>query len=145
MKTTNIQILETLNFLQQFEEKCYPQRISYGILKNLQILSKEQEVYTKTLRKIIDAYEDKIAKDEMGNPQYNENGLPKIMEDSQGEFYKEVNDLLLTEIEITPYFISENVFDYENVGDRYDTMSPRDMHMLMSILCKAPENNTEEV
>ena len=144
MKTTNIQILESLNFLQQFEEKNFPQRISYGIIKNLQILSKEQEVYAQTLKKIISAYEDKIEKDGEGNPLYNDNGLPKIMEDCQAEFYKEVNDLLLTEIEIKPYFIPEEFFNYDNSGDRYDIMSPRDMFMLMSILCEAPKN-TEEV
>jgi hypothetical protein len=145
MRTTNIQILESLNFLQGFEEKKYPQKISYGILKNLQIFSKEQEIYTKALRKIITAYEDKTEKDENGNPKYEENGLPVIKESSKEDFYKEVNDLLLLEIEINPYYIPESAFDYENTNDRYDVISPRDMFMLISILCESPaDTNADE-
>ena len=139
MKTTNIQILDNLNFLQKFEDKIYPQRLSYGILKNLQILSKEQEIYTKALQKIVTAYNDKVEKDEEGNDLYEDNGLPKIVEECREGFYKEINDLLLLEVEIFPYYIQEEIFDYENPTGRYDSLTPRDMFMLMSILCKPTE------
>lgn len=139
MKTTNIQILDSLNFLQKFEDKIYPQRLSYGILKNLQILSKEQEIYTKALQKIVTAYNDKVEKDEDGKDLYESNGLPKIVEESKEDFYKEINDLLLLEVEIFPYYIQEEIFDYENPTGRYDSLTPKDMFMLMSILCKPAE------
>lgn len=139
MRTTNIQILDSLNFLQKFEDKIYPQRLSYGILKNLQILSKEQEVYTKALQKIVTAYNDKVEKDEEGNDLYEDNGLPKIVEDCKEDFYKEINDLLLLEVEISPYYIQEEIFDYDNPTGRYDSLTPKDMFMLMSILCKPTE------
>jgi len=38
MLVTNFKILKTLSILQNFEEKRFPQKISYGIIKNLQIL-----------------------------------------------------------------------------------------------------------
>lgn len=142
MKTTNIQILDSLNFLQKFEDKIYPQRLSYGILKNLQILSKEQEIYTKALQKIVTAYNDKVEKDEDGKDLYESNGLPKIVEESKEDFYKEINDLLLLEVEISPYYIQEEIFDYENPTGRYDSLTPKDMFMLMSILCKPAEEET---
>lgn len=139
MKITNIQILEILNFLQKFEEKTYPQKISYGILKNLQILSKEQEIYNKAMQKILKAYSDKTEKDENGSEKTELNGLPVIQEEFREEFYQEVNDLLLMEVEITPFYVHEEIFDYENPNGRYDTISPKDMLMLISILC-APED-----
>lgn len=145
MKTTNIQILDSLNFLQKFEDKIYPQRLSYGILKNLQILSKEQEVYTKALQKIVTAYNDKVEKDEEGNDLYEENGLPKIVEECREDFYKEINDLLLLEVEISPYYIQEEIFDYENPTGRYDSLTPKDMFMLMSILCKPTEEEAATI
>lgn len=139
MKVTNIQILEYLGILQKFEDKIYPQKISYGILKNLQIFSKEYEIYTKTLQKILAAYEDKIVKDENGQPVTDFNGLPTVKDEYKEEYYQEISDLLLMEVEVTPYYVPEEIFDYENPNGRYDTISPKDMFMLVSILCKSSE------
>ena len=145
MKVTNIQILETLNFLQKFDDKNYPQRINYGILKNLQIYSKEHELYTKALQKILAAYSDKTEKDDEGQDKMEANGLPVIQEEYREEFYQEINDLLLMEIEISPFYVNEKIFDYENPSGRYDTIPPKDMFTLISILCEPLKEEEKDI
>ena len=143
MKTTNIQILEYLSVLQKFEDKIFPQKISYAILKNLQLFSKEQEVYTKALQKILNAYEDKTIKNEDGSQKMDLSGLPVVDDEYKNDYYQEITDLLLMEVNITPYYVPEEIFDYDNPNGRYDTISPKEMFMLVSILCKSTEEANE--
>ena len=135
MVVTNFRILEILSILQKFEEKRFPQRISYGIIKNLQILNREYEIYLQGLDKIISNYSDYIQKDDSGKIIFNKNGLPIVAEEVKNDFYKEIDDLLSIQVEINPYFIPESTFDYENLNGRYDELSIKDTLLLMSILC----------
>lgn len=136
MLVTNLKILETLNILQNFEEKKFPQKISYGIIKNLQILNREREIYLKGLDKIITDYSEYLQRNEEGKIILNKNGLPIVNdEDMKNNFYKEIDELLSIQIEINPYFIPEATFDYENSNGRYDELSLKETILLMSILC----------
>ena len=135
MLVTNFKILETLSILQNFEEKRFPQKISYGIIKNLQILNKEREIYLQGLDKIISNYSDYLQKDESGKVIFNKNGLPIVAEEVKNDFYKEIDDLLSIQVEINPYFIPEATFNYESLNGRYDELSLKDTLLLMSILC----------
>jgi hypothetical protein len=135
MLVTNFKILKTLSILQNFEEKRFPQKISYGIIKNLQILNKEREIYLQGLDKIISNYSDYLQKDENGKVIFNKNGLPVVTEEVKNDFYKEIDDLLSIQVEINPYFIPEATFNYENLNGRYDELSLKDTLLLMSILC----------
>ena len=119
-----------------FEEKKFPQKISYGIIKNLQILNREREIYLKGLDKIIADYSEYLQRNEEGKIILNKNGLPIINnEDMKNNFYKEIDELLSIQIEINPYFIPETTFDYENSNGRYDELSLKETILLMSILC----------
>lgn len=134
MLVTNFKILETLSLLQNFEEKKFPQKISYGIIKNLQILNREREIYLKGLDKIISNYEEHLQKDANGQIIYNQNGLPIVDKEVEKDFFKEVNDLLSIQVEINLYTIPDTTFDYESNG-RYDELSLKDTLLLMSVLC----------
>lgn len=134
MLVTNFKILETLSLLQIFEEKKFPQKISYGIIKNLQILNREREIYLKGLDKIISNYEEYLQKDTSGQIIYNQNGLPIVTKEVEQDFFKEVNDLLSIQVEVNLYTIPDTTFDYESNG-RYDELSLKDTLLLMSILC----------
>ena len=135
MLVTNLKILETLNYLQKFEDKKFPQKISYGIIKNLQILNKEREIYLKGLDKIISNYSDHLQRDDNGKTIYNKNGLPIVEDSVKNDFYKDVDELLSIQVEINPYFIPEATFNYESLNGRYDELPLKDTLLLMSILC----------
>jgi len=144
MKTTNIEILEITNFLTQFESKKLPQKISYAIMRNLTIYSTEQKLYQEALQKLLSKYDEYIVKDEEGNTKTLENGLPEIKEEKAEDFYGELNDLLLIEVEIKPYYIDKEVFDYDDSKNNYDLLSAKDLYLMMSILCEPEKEEKEE-
>lgn len=143
MKVKNISLLEMNAFLSQFEDKKLPQKIVFAIMKNLSIYAKEQQFYQNALKKILSKYEEYIEVDENGNQKNDANGLPVIIEAQRVNFYEEINDLLMIETEIKPYYISKDVFEYEDTDNRYDTLTAKEMFLLMSVLCE-PEGDEKE-
>lgn len=143
MKITNIGLLEMNTFLSQYEDKKLPQKITFAIMKNLSLYAKEQQLYQEALKKILDKYNEYCEKDEEGNVKTEENGLPVIMEAYRANFYEEVNDLLMIENEIKPYYIDKEVFEYEDTNNKYDVLTAKETFILMSILCKPEEEEKE--
>lgn len=143
MKITNIGILEINTFLSQYEDKKFPQKIAFAIMKNLSIYANEQKFYQDALKKILQKYDEYFEKDENGENKTLENGLPIISKDHEEDFYGEINDLLNVVTEVEPYYIDKEVFEYEDNG-KYDLLSAKEMFLLMSVLCKPEEEDKKE-
>lgn len=135
MKMTNGILVNLLNTLGSYNEYKLPQKIGYAITKNMMAIQKEYSVYEKQMKKIFENFKEYTLKDDDGNLLFEENGLPKIEQDHLSDFIKEMNELLSIEVDIELYHVDESVFDFEDSA-RFDPLSPNDIMILQSILCK---------
>lgn len=139
MVLKNKDILAHVNTLNDYCEKKLPQRISYAITRNAKIFSNEVDFYNEALKKILDDYKEYYVKNENGEPQIDSaSGLPVVISEHVNDFMQEIFELLEIEVEVTPYFISESLFDYDD--EKYDAMSAIDIMNLQNVLC---DKNTE--
>lgn len=138
MKIKNAVLVGLVNALSSFGEKKLPQKISYAITRNMIMSQKEYEIYEQQLRKIIKDFDQYIVKDSENHAVFEDNGLPKIIESEKENFAHEINELMNVEIDIDLYTIDISAFDYED-SERFDPLSPSDIMMLQSILCKSEE------
>ena len=138
MKIKNIDLVNLTNLFGSCSNKRLPQKLAYAIMKNMRILDKDLSIYREMLQKIFEAYKPYSEKDDKGEVKVNEQGIPIVDKDHEKEFYDEINSLLLLEIEVQFYTISEEVFDYDE-GDRYDSLSVQDMINLQEVLCETKE------
>lgn len=135
MKMTNGILVNLLNTLGSYSEYKLPQKIGYAITRNMMVIQKEYAVYEKQMKKIFENFKEYTLKDDDGNLLFEENGLPKIEQDHLSDFIKEMNELLSIEVDIELYHVDESVFDFEDSA-RFDPLSPNDIMILQSILCK---------
>lgn len=145
MKLTNFAIVNAINILEKFSEKKLPQKISYAITKNLIILQREYDFYIKSLDKLFANYDKYIVRDENKNIMRNDIGIPIVDSSVEKEFNEEISNLLNIEIEIQLYCISEDVFDYEDNANRYDSLSAADIISLRYVLCNIEERGENNV
>ena len=139
----NKDILARVNVLDEYCTKRFPQRISYAITRNAKIFSDEVELYNKELKKILDDYKEYYVNDENGKPKINEvNGLPVITHEHSNDFMHEIMELLEIEVDVNPYFIKEELFDYDD--SKYDAMSAIDIMNLQNVLCEKDTENKED-
>lgn len=139
----NKDILARVNVLDEYCTKRFPQRISYAITRNAKIFSDEVEFYNKELKKILDDYKEYYVNDENGKPKINEaNGLPIIDPEYSNDFMHEIMELLEIEVDVNPYFIREELFDYDD--SKYDAMSAIDIMNLQNVLCEKDTENKED-
>lgn len=139
----NKDILARVNVLDEYCTKRFPQRISYAITRNAKIFSDEVELYNKELKKILDDYKEYYVNDENGKPKINEaNGLPIINPEHSNDFMHEIMELLEIEVDVNPYFIKEESFDYDD--SKYDAMSAIDIMNLQNVLCEKDTENKED-
>lgn len=139
----NKDILARVNVLDEYCTKRFPQRISYAITRNAKIFSDEVEFYNKELKKILDDYKEYYVNDENGKPKINEaNGLPIIDPEHSNDFMHEIMELLEIEVDVNPYFIREELFDYDD--SKYDAMSAIDIMNLQNVLCEKDTENKED-
>lgn len=139
----NKDILARVNVLDAYCTKRFPQRISYAITRNAKIFSDEVEFYNKELKKILDDYKEYYVNDENGKPTINEaNGLPIITPEHSNDFMHEIMELLEIEVDVNPYFIGEELFDYDD--SKYDAMSAIDIMNLQNVLCEKDTENKED-
>jgi hypothetical protein len=136
----NKDILTYVNTLNEYCGKRLPQRISYAITRNAKIFANEIDFYNESLKKILDSYKEYYVKNENGEPQIDSaSGLPMVESEHKKDFMQEIFELLEIEVEVTPYFISESLFDYDD--EKYDAMSAIDIMNLQNVLCdKSTEN-----
>lgn len=135
MKVKNIELLNMNNTLNQFIDKKLPQRIGFAITKNLVEFSNELKCYNEQINKLFDNYKEYFEKDDDGNIKYNRNSVPVVYDSHREAFLSELNELLSIEVEINIWTIPEELFDYEDKDGRYDTISPKEMVVLQTILC----------
>lgn len=145
MKLTNFAIVNMMNTLEKFAEKKLPQKISYAITKNLILLQGEYDCYIKSLNKLFVTYDGYMVRDENKNIMSNDMGIPIVDSSVAEEFNEEISNLLNIEIEIQLYGISEDVFDYEDNANRYDSLSAADIINLQAVLCNQKGSDENEV
>lgn len=141
MKMTNFTLVNMVNALQNYSDKKLPQKISFAITRNLIKISKEYDVYDTQLKKLFESYSDHMVKDDEGNIQTYDSGIPIVDDSIKAEFDEQISELLNIEIEVDMYYIDPDVFDYDDKGI-YDAMSAQDIMVLQSILCK--QDNEEK-
>ena len=143
MKIKNIDLISINQILNTYAEKKLPQKISFAITKNMMILSKDLEVYFKSLQKILDEYKEFYKKNQNGETVNLPIGVPEVDEGHMEEYIKELDELLGIEIEIELYTIDESVFDYDDTSGRYDVLTASDIIQLQNILCYKEEESKE--
>lgn len=142
MKMTNYTMVNVLNTLNSFGNKKLPQKISYAITRNIMIFRKEYEFYEREFKKLLVKYDKDIEKDVDGNMVHNKDGVPVVNGEASKDFYNELNELLMIELDISIYQISPEVFDYED-SERYDAMSASEIIQLQSIICDMANEESE--
>lgn len=136
----NKDILTYVNTLNEYCGKRLPQRISYAITRNAKIFANEIDFYNESLKKILDSYKEYYVENENGEPQIDSaSGLPMVESEHKKDFMQEIFELLEIEVEVTPYFISESLFDYDD--EKYDAMSAIDIMNLQNVLCDKNAEN----
>ncbi len=141
MKMTNFTMVNIMRALQNYSDRKLPQKISFALTRNLMKVSKEYEAYDTQLKKLFESYSDHMIKDDGGNIQTYDSGIPIVDDSIKAEFNEQISELLNIEIEVDMYYIDPDVFDYDDKGI-YDAMSAQDIMVLQSILCK--QDNEEK-
>lgn len=145
MKTNNITLINMYYTLMNCSTYKLPQKIGYAIMKNLKILQPDVDIYNKAYAKLEDKYVDKIQKDKDNQIKRSENGSPIFVTTKDAEvFLKEYSELANIEIEVDLYQIDEELFNYDDSNGRYDTLAPKDIMTLQTILCKQSEEKEEK-
>ena len=139
---SNYTMVNVLNTLNSFGNKKLPQKISYAITRNIMIFRKEYEFYEREFGKLLVKYDKDIEKDVDGNMVHNKDGIPVVNGEASKDFYNELNELLMIELDISIYQISPEVFDYED-SERYDAMSASEIIQLQSIMCDMANEESE--
>ena len=133
---TNRDIIAILNTLNQYQNSKLPQKISYAITKNTMVYSKEYECYEKELTKLKETYDEYIVKNDKGEIEIGNFGIPKFKDTSvEKEFITKLNELLSIEVEVNAYHINEECFNYDDTNNKYDSLSPSEMLYLQRVLC----------
>ena len=145
MKIKNFTVVNMINTLNMFSEKKLPQKISFAITKNLISLQKDYECYIESLNKLFSHYDEYMVRDEENHVVLNDNGIPIVDSNISKEFNEEIVNLLNIEIEKELYYISEDVFDYEDNIGHYDSLSAADIMNLQAILCMHERNDDDVV
>ena len=135
MKITNFDLIQIYNLLESCGSKKLPQKISFAITKNLMELKSNVEVYQESLKKLFDVYNEFMQKKEDGTPELDAQGVPVVEESHRQEFNTELVELLNVQIEINPFQIDVNAFNYED-SDRYDVITAQEMMNLQKVLCE---------
>ena len=134
LQVTNFELVQIANLIKELENKRFPQKLSYAIMKSIINISKEVEIYTKQLNAIIETYkeEGKLVLDNKGEIVFENNGIPKVKTEFVEEFAKELDELLNFKVTVEVSSFSEEMFDYEE-ENRYDVLTPSEMIVLMTL------------
>ncbi|MBS5886305.1 MAG: hypothetical protein E6300_07590 [Clostridium sp.] len=109
IKITNFEMLNGLNTLGTLARYKLPVKISYGIKKNIEIISREIKIYEEERAVLIDKYGEK---DKDGKVKIeNNNFLIKDVEN----FNKDIRELQSIENEIETYDISLDLLLNSNI------------------------------
>ena len=134
LQVTNFELVQIANMIKELENKRFPQKLSYAIMKSIINISKEVEIYTKQLNAIIETYkeEGKLVLDNKREIVFENNGIPKVKTEFVEEFARELDELLNFKVTVEVSSFSEEMFDYDEEG-RYDVLTPSEMIVLMTL------------
>ena len=134
LQITNFELVQIANLIKELENKRFPQKLSYAIMKSIINISKEVEIYTKQLNAIVETYkeEGKLVLNNKGEIVFENNGIPKVKTEFVEEFAKELDELLNFKVTVEVSSFSEEMFDYEE-ENRYDVLTPSEMIVLMTL------------
>ena len=134
LQVTNFELVQIANLIKELENKRFPQKLSYAIMKSIINISKEVEIYTKQLNDIIETYkeEGKLVLDNKREIVFENNGIPKVKTEFVEEFARELDELLNFKVTVEVSSFSEEMFDYDEEG-RYDVLTPSEMIVLMTL------------
>ena len=142
----NVKILNYVNTLNTFVNMKLPVRISNVILRNLQLLQKEYDVYETQLNMIYESYKDYMVKDKKGNIQKGDYGIPVVDDDHAEKFINEINELLNLDVDDINLYkidkIGEDAFDHPDNEKFYVT--PIQINALKNIIEKQKPESTED-
>lgn len=145
MRINNFLMINTLNLLNDYMTYKLPQKISYAIIKNHNLLKNDAAVYNAAYEKLEQRYAEFFQKDKDDNVCRNELGTPLFTNNEIGEkFTDELAELLNIENDYDFYYIDESYFDYDDSDCRYDVLLPKDILVLQSIICEHPEQEEDE-
>lgn len=134
VKITNLELINILSTLKQFEEKKFPQKLSFAILRVMTILKENYSIYGESVNRILKEYKNYFQYDDKGEIKQDPTGLPVVLEYKRESFKTEINELLSVDFEIEIPTVDSGIFDYED-SDKYDSLSPKEMMILSAILC----------
>lgn len=137
MKYKNIELVDIMNFLNEYDNKKLPQRIVYAIMKNKVIFSKEYSIYENALNKLLLKYDAKLTRSEAGD------SIIDISKEKEQAFLKECDELLNIEVDVQPYYIDESAFNYGDDAN-FDVLTPREIFLLINLMCNKDDEVSEE-
>jgi len=145
MKMTNFTMISLVNFLNDYTGKRLPQKINYAISRNMSKLQEEYKFYETSLNGIMNTYREHfVMNEESGQPEVDNNGLPKVDDSVSEDYYNEISALLSIEVDVNLYFVDESVFDYDETKGNYDVIPAKDILALQSILCEQEKEEKSE-
>lgn len=113
-------IINSAESLRALAQKELKGKTAYRVSRMLRELDKEYSLFNETRAELIKKYGEK---DENGELVVSENGDYTLQQEHVEDFYKEVNDLLKNEVELTVDKI--DIDDLDNI-----TFTPNEMLML---------------
>ena len=107
IKISNFEMLNGLNTLGSLAGYKLPVKISYGIKKNIEIISREIKIYEEERAVLIDKYGEKDGKGKIENNNF-------LIKDDEN-FNKDIRELQSIENEIETYDISLDLLLNSNI------------------------------
>lgn len=127
---TNMGIVNTINFLSNMMNQVYPFQITRSIVKTLQALQSEYQIYKKSYDILLDKYYVMDG----GNVCKNEDGTDKLKDESKrDEAIAEISKLLNETVDVDIYQFEENELN------SISSISPQDYAFFLSLLVKTSD------
>lgn len=130
MKLTNKELINFLNKVATLKDKKVPMAVSRALILTHKEAKENYEIYEEQLRKL---FEDHSLRDDDGNPVIEENGFPRIKEDSIETFNTSLNELLALEVDLVDHKFDESLLDNWD-ENKYDALTPDEVETLLMLI-----------
>lgn len=133
MQTTNFGLVTLMNYLDEVTSKKLPTKLTFLVVKNLNVLKNEYEIYQESLKKILDTYKDYYVYDENNEVVLTKNGIPKLVsEEKMEDMQQELTALLNCTVELNTVPIPDELFfNYDE--DKYDALTMSNIQGLLAL------------
>lgn len=140
MKVTNFALIEMMNILQSISEKKLPQKLSYMIAENVEIIENKYNLYESQLKKLFESYDKYIIRDNEGNALLEKIGVPKVKDEVSEEYHEQIAELLNIVVDLNIVSLNPELLDYDDKNGLYDIITIKDIRNLKTFLC----NNNDD-